>query len=262
MWMTNLKVLAVGIVVLGFYTTIARVIPQLQSGVPQTIDLSGNVSADELVSAGDALFNGVGGCTACHGLGTRAPNLLTDYEGQGPIGQRCGTRIPGKDCKTYIHESLINPSGFLVDGFPPIMPDIRRQLTDDQIWAVVAFLESQGGTVTVTAADIQQAASAPAETSAPAATAFSNTMDPRQLITVNACIGCHGIDGAQVPIGPSFDGIGSRRSADYIRRSILDPAADVAEGFEQFAGLMPPDFGQKLSAAQLEAIVQFLANRK
>ena len=79
---------------------------------------------------------------------------------------------------------------------------------------------------------------------------------------VNACIGCHGIDGAQVPIGPSFDGIGSRRSADYIRRSILDPAADVAEGFEQFAGLMPPDFGQKLSAAQLEAIVQFLVNRK
>ncbi len=262
MLMTNLKVLAVGVVVLGFYTTIAQIIPQLQSGVPQTIDLSGNVSADELVSAGDAIFNGVGGCTACHGLGTRAPNLLTDYSGQGPIGQRCGTRIAGKDCKTYIHESMINPQGFLVDGFPPIMPDARRQLTDDQIWAVVAFLESQGGTVTVTAADISQGGSTPAQTATPTATTFSSTTDPRELLMVNACIGCHGIDGAQVPIGPSFDGIGSRRSADYIRRSILDPAADVAEGFEQFAGLMPPDFGQKLSAAQLEAIVQFLVNRK
>jgi hypothetical protein len=46
---------------------------------------------------------------------------------------------------------------------------------------------------------------------------------------------------------------------DYIRRSILQPAADTAPGFEQFAGTMPPTFGDQLTAAQLEAIVDYLA---
>jgi putative heme-binding domain-containing protein len=83
-----------------------------------------------------------------------------------------------------------------------------------------------------------------------------------QLLTQNVCIGCHAIDGAGPPIGPSFDGIGSRLTADQIRRSILDPNAEVAEGFEAFAGTMSLDLGQKLSAQQLETIVQFLAGRR
>ena len=79
---------------------------------------------------------------------------------------------------------------------------------------------------------------------------------------MNACLGCHVIDGAGPPIGPSFDGMGSRISVERIRSGILDPAADVAEGFDQFAGLMPPTYGQSLSAQQLEIIVQFLAGRR
>jgi len=168
------------------------------------------------------------------------------------------------DCKAYLYESVTNPTTFLVDGFPPIMPDARRQLSEDQIWALVAFLQSQGGEVTVTDDDVASAG----ETEAPAVPAggggggFSDETDPMQLLTVNACIGCHGIDGATVPIGPSFDGIGSRISADRIRRGILDPNAEVAEGFESVAGLMPATFGQQLSAQQLEILVQFLAGRK
>jgi len=56
--------------------------------------------------------------------------------------------------------------------------------------------------------------------------------------------------------------MGARLKADYIRRGILTPNADTAKGFEKFAGTMPQTFGQMLSAAQLEALVQFLANRK
>jgi hypothetical protein len=83
-----------------------------------------------------------------------------------------------------------------------------------------------------------------------------------QLLTENACIGCHQIDGAGAPIGPPFDGIGSRIDADRIRRGILDPDAEIAEGFEPFAGVMPKTFGQSLSAAQLEILVQFLVARQ
>jgi len=50
--------------------------------------------------------------------------------------------------------------------------------------------------------------------------------------------------------------------ADYIRESILDPAADAAGGFENMTGLMPPIFGNQLTASQLEAVVQFLVNQR
>jgi mono/diheme cytochrome c family protein len=270
MWKTNVKVMLVGAAVLAFYTTVARIIPQLQSAVPEDLALGSNVTPEELVAAGEKVYNGAGGCTACHGLGTRAPNLLTDQGGEGPIGQRCGTREPGKDCKAYLHEALTNPGAYLVDGFTNIMPDMSRQLSPDQIWAAIAYLESQGGQVTVTASDLASTGGAGGGASGGAGAggggaggaSFSNVTDPRQLITVNACIGCHGIDGAQVPIGPSFDGIGSRLTADQIRQAILEPNATVAKGFEQMAGVMPLTFGSTLSAAQLEAIVQFLAARK
>jgi mono/diheme cytochrome c family protein len=149
------------------------------------------------------------------------------------------------------------PGAYLVAGFENIMPDMRRQMPEDQIWAAIAFLQAQGGEVTVTGADLESASTA---SSAPSA--LSTTTDPRQLLQENGCTACHAIDGAGPPLGPSFDGIGARRSADVIRRGILDPAAEVASGYEQFAELMPKTFGRQLTAQQLEAIVQFLAARK
>jgi mono/diheme cytochrome c family protein len=260
MWRTNLKVLGLALVVVGFYTMVAHVIPQLESEIPESLDLSGDASPEALVAAGERVYQGAGGCGACHGLGTQAPNLLTDHAGEGTIGARCGSREPGKDCKAYLWESLTQPAAYVVGGFGNIMPDMRRQLPEDQIWALVAFLQAQGGEVTVTGADL--ALSTPAASAAPAAPASSTTTDPRALLQESTCLSCHAIDGAGPPIGPSFDGIGQRLTADGIRQAILDPAAEVTKGFEQFAGMMPRTFGQQLSAQQLEAIVQFLAARQ
>ena len=260
MWKTNLKVLLVAILVIGFYTGVAHIIPQLQSEVPTALDLGSGTTPEALVAAGEKVFNGGGGCTTCHGLGTRAPNLLTDHAGQGPIGTRCGSRKPGMECKAYLYESMTNPAAFVVPGFEPIMPDMRRQLSEEQIWAVIAYLQSQGGEVTVTAEDLPKAA-APGAGTAPGVS-FTATLDPRALIAEKGCIGCHSLEGKGAAIGPSFDGMGRRHTAEYIRRSILVPNADTAKGFEKFAGMMPQIFGQQLSAAQLEVLVQFLAGRK
>ncbi len=261
MFLTNIKVLAVGLAVIAFYTIIAQVIPQLESEVPEALDLSAGVTPEVLVTAGEDLFMGGAGCTSCHGLGTRAPNLRTDHAGEGTIGERCGSREQG--CKEYLYESMIDPGAYLIEGFPPIMPDARRQLSNEQIWAVVAYLESLGGEVTVTADDIGASASAPsAPASSGAAPARTATTDPVQLLTENACIGCHQLEGAGAPVGPAFDGMGSRISADRIRTGIIDPEAEIAEGYEAFAGMMPATFGDQLSAAQLEIIVQFLAARQ
>lgn len=264
MWRINLKIFGLTVAILAFYTTIASIIPQLESEVPEALDLTSGASPEALVAAGEKIYNGAGGCAACHGLGTRAPNLLSDHAGEGLIGARCGTREPNVDCKAYLYESMTAPLKFVVSGFEPIMPDMRRQLSDDQIWALVAYLESEGGQVTVTADDIKRTAPAAggAATVVPGGLAVTSTMDPVALYNEKGCAGCHQLDGKGGAVGPSFDGMGARLSADAIRRGILVPNADTAAGYEQFAGTMPATFGQMMSAGQLEALVQFLAARK
>ncbi|GAC1690430.1 MAG: hypothetical protein NVS9B3_09010 [Gemmatimonadaceae bacterium] len=271
MWKTNLKVVGLGASVIAFYTGVAHVIPQLQSEVPEALDLNAAASPEALVAAGERVFNGAGGCTACHGLGTRAPNLLTDHAGQGPIGARCGSRRPGMDCKAYLYESLTAPAAYIVPGFENIMPDMRRQLTDDQIWAVVAYLQSQGGEITVSAADLKKPTTGVgggggggggAVGNASGGAPLTATLDPRELVREKGCIGCHVVDNVGAKIGPALDQVGRRRSAESIRRKILNPASDTVKAFAQFGGMMPKTFGQQLSAAQLEAIVQYLARKR
>ena len=266
MWATNLKIVGVVLGTVAVYTLIANKIPQVQSEVPRTLTLGANVPPEQLVQAGEGVFNGVGGCTTCHGLGTRAPNLLTDEKGLGPIGSRCGKREPGKSCKLYLHESMVSPTAFVVPGYEPIMPDMSRQLSPQQIWAVVAFLQSQGGTVDVTAADIP-ATVAPAGAGAAGAggggAAFAGgSTDHKDLIKAGGCLGCHKLGAEGAGIGPDLTHIGSRLNANSIRESILDPNAKVAKGYEKFAGIMPKIFGDQMTAAQLESLVRFLASQK
>jgi mono/diheme cytochrome c family protein len=267
-WATNLKIVGVVLGTLALYTLIANKIPQVQSEVPRALTLGADVTPEQLVQAGDQVFNGVGGCTTCHGLGTRAPNLLTDEKGAGPIGARCGRREPGKSCKAYLHEALTQPGAFVVTGYEPIMPDMSRTLSPQQIWAVIAFLESQGGTVDVTASDVP-AASTTSTTggggsggSGGGGGLAGGSTDPMTLFRAGGCVGCHKIGTEGGAIGPDLTHIGARANANYIRESILDPGAKIAKGFERFAGIMPKTFGDQMTAAQLEALVRFLAARK
>jgi cytochrome c551/c552 len=82
------------------------------------------------------------------------------------------------------------------------------------------------------------------------------------IIRTNGCLGCHAISGEGASVGPAFDHIGSQAKAEEIRQKIVDPSSITAKGFEQFKGMMPATFGQQLTAAQLEAVVKFLASHK
>lgn len=80
------------------------------------------------------------------------------------------------------------------------------------------------------------------------------------------CVACHTLDdaGANGTVGPELNGIGERAGTrvegldaeEYIRQSIVDPGAYVVEGFDD--GLMPRDFGERMSEAELNAIVNYL----
>jgi len=269
MWATNLKIVGVVLGTLALYTLIANKIPQVQSEVPQALTLGANVTAEQLVAAGEKVFNGIGGCTTCHGLGTRAPNLLTDEKGTGPIGVRCAKREPGKSCKQYLYESLADPTAYVVSGYQPIMPVMTRQLSPEQVWAVIAYLEAQGGTLDITADDIaksKQAApgASPSSGLTPGASPglAGGSTDPKRIIQAAGCLACHKLEGQGQVIAPDLTHVGSRRDADSIRRKILDPASSITQGYEKLAGIMPKTFGSMMSASQLEALVQYLASHK
>lgn len=89
-----------------------------------------------------------------------------------------------------------------------------------------------------------------------------------KLLYQQYCSACHALD-AQKLIGPSFQNLwsskvtvnaGTRKKeiqvdADYIRRSIQDPQAEIVEGYE--AVPMPP-FKDLLSPAEIEMLVAFI----
>jgi mono/diheme cytochrome c family protein len=265
MWATNLKVLAVVLGTIGLFTLVANSIPQVESEVPQELTLSADVTPDQLVAAGEQIYAGAGGCTACHGLGTRAPNLLTDNAGEGAIGARCGTRKTGMSCKDYLHEAMVKPGAFVVAGFQPIMPDMSRSLSPAQVWSVVAYLESLGGEVTVTGADVVAGAPAVAAGGAPAAgaaPAAATSTDPRQIMQEAGCLNCHKVGSEGQTLGPDLSHIGTTLTSDQIKKAIVDPNADVAKGFEAMKGIMPTTFAEQLTSGQLEALVQYLASQK
>lgn len=262
--MTNLKVFAVVIVTLGVYTWIANAIPQIESVVPEEVSFSADVTEEELVAAGEELYQSAG-CTTCHGLEDRAPNLLTGYRGEGPIGQRCAERVEGQDCKTYLYESIVDPQAYVVEGGFDPMVFAASLYSPEQIWAMVAFLQAQGGEVTVTGADIAEgeetAAAAGGATGGAETASTTASTDPREIMRNTLCFGCHTLGDEGVEVGPPFDGIGSRIDEDRIRRSILEPNAEAAEGYEHLLGSMPPNLADMLTARQLEIIVDFLSEQ-
>lgn len=261
MWRTNLKIALTVAGTLLVYTAVANMIPQVESAVPEAVEVTGEVTPERLVEIGERIYEGPGGCTACHGLGTRAPDLL------GVVGSNCEARRPEMSCKEYLYESLVDPRAYVVEGFNPIMPEADRTLDEAQIWALVAFLQSQGGEVTVTTEEVA-AAEAPAPgaaegaaPAAPAAAAPAAPAEPREIIAAFGCTACHRLEGEGGPAGPPFEEMAGK-DPEYLRRAILAPDADTAPGYEDFAGTMPPNFGDRMTAAQLEALVAFLAGER
>jgi len=80
-----------------------------------------------------------------------------------------------------------------------------------------------------------------------------------QVFAANQCAACHTLQaaGATATIGPNLDETLQANDAAFIRESIVNPSAQIAEGFQD--GLMPKDFGEKLSEEELANLVAFLA---
>lgn len=252
--MTNLKILFTVVATLAVFTFVANVIPQVQSAVPREIVLSADMPPEELAAIGEEIYAGAGGCTACHGLGTRAPDLL------GVVGSTCSTRVPGQSCKDYLWESLVNPTAYIVEGFDPIMIDQSMVSSQAELWTLVAFLESQGGAITVNADDFAAALAADdaaASAPPPAAVTDPGQVDAVALITAQGCLACHQLGGEGGMVAPPFEDLRGQDPA-FVREGIVDPMATINEDYSTFAGTMPTIFGDLMSPVELDVMVDFL----
>jgi cytochrome c2 len=273
---TFLKVFAFNIVVIAFFLYVGNSIPQLRQDPPKELVLAADAPVEDFVRAGQDIFYGKGTCALCHEIGKKGERC-PDLAG---VGERAETRIKeavykGKATNgaEYLVESLMEPTAYVVEGYQPSMPPVGRQLSDLELVAVVSFLQSQGGEVTVNGqthfakwrgegGGATTAAAAPAAGTAAAAPSGASG---QELIQQWGCVTCHKLDGPEKLIGPSLWDIGARKDANYIRESILQPDAVVVEGFPP--GLMKgtldgSGFYQKVPLQDLNAIVDYLTSLK
>jgi mono/diheme cytochrome c family protein len=167
----------IGLLVLlttAFYGYVGQMVPQKEVLPPQEIAVAADMSTADMVKVGKQIMEGKGFCSTCHTIGKSGALRFPDLDG---IGSRAKSRIPGMSEVDYLAQSMYEPNVFIVPGFNPGMPAINQPpigLTDQEILTVIAYLQSLGGTPTVTPQTTHKylaggGAAAPAAAPAPAA---------------------------------------------------------------------------------------------
>jgi cytochrome c oxidase subunit II len=91
-----------------------------------------------------------------------------------------------------------------------------------------------------------------------AATPQGGAPDGKTVFTESGCGACHALAdaGTSGGVGPDLDDVLADKDAAFIKQSIVDPNAEIASGYS--ANIMPPNFGQTLQPAELDALVKYL----
>jgi cytochrome c2 len=124
-------------------TAYAQNRPTQGASVAQTSQSGSGLSAP--LSPGDAgqgelVFMGAGTCMTCHDTTSGITIVGPSLKG---VGSRAGQRIAGKSADEYLHESILNPTAYVVEGFNPLMPqNFGTALTPQQIADLIAYLKS------------------------------------------------------------------------------------------------------------------------
>lgn len=160
------------------------------------LPLAAYAQSDAGISQGRALFRS--NCAFCHGLtaeGGRGPNLVS-----APLHHGSSDA----DLKQVIRNGVPGTT----------MPAFSPGLADDDVDDLVLFLRSLSR-------------GARMQTSA-----LGDPAKGREVYVNNGCPACHriGMDGSVY--GPDLSRIGSSRSLEYLRESLLKPSADIQPDYE------------------------------
>jgi mono/diheme cytochrome c family protein len=272
--MTFARVMIFSLFTLLAFTGFANLLPQVQGDPPteEKID-AGSLDMDGMIALGERLFSGKGTCTLCHNNLGRAPDLLMlnlsetfparlkDDRYKGISAGKEGAEAVGD----YIHESMVDPSKYVVSGFgkkgsndtKSPMPKVDAapiELSKVEMNALTAFLQDKAGftpTVALPSADEAPKAAPDDEEDkqGPATTGVA-------AIEKFGCATCHDLEGSEGEVGPKLNGIGKRMKDAKLIEAIVNPNAEIAEGFE--ADTMPDDFAEQMRVSELNLIVEYL----
>jgi mono/diheme cytochrome c family protein len=147
-----LKIAALVLGTTGLYTYIGQLVPQkIVPPPPPEIKVDKDATPAELAALGAGLANGKGLCFTCHTVGKSGPGMrFPDLDG---VATRAASRIEGMEALHYLAHSVYFPDEFIVEGFNPGMPRINKPpigLSDQEMLMILAWLQSLGGTPTVT----------------------------------------------------------------------------------------------------------------
>ncbi|HJP08632.1 MAG TPA: c-type cytochrome [Arenicellales bacterium] len=268
-----LQVIAFSLLMIGFFAGFSNFgIPEIQPAPPpvqEKLEL-GAMTPERFIALGEKLFNGKGTCVLCHNaVGGRAPLLEQSALIAGD--RLADSRYQGSaaDAQAYLVESLLEPSAYVVAGFGKAgsgdtispMPSVRAGsigLSDVEVDAIVAYLQDLAG-VEVTVAIPSGAEPETSDQEMPDASPRAALASADEVLAKFACLTCHKVSGEGGELGPDLSRIGATRDAAYLRRAILDPAVEIAEGYPP---IMPMTYSGEMYAGELQLLVQYLAALK
>jgi cytochrome c oxidase subunit 2 len=98
--------------------------------------LSGGIRGGTMAQSGAKLYDQLA-CITCHGTG-KGPSLNSIY-GK-PVKLSDGRTVVADDA--YLRESVLYPSAKIVEGYRPIMPTFKGQVTEEQLLQLIAYIKS------------------------------------------------------------------------------------------------------------------------
>ena len=151
----NVKIVIFAVCIVIFYTAYVELyVPHIEPSPPPGINntpkgLSKDLSED-LIVLGERIYKGRGACALCHdGGGGRAPSLKDIFNVAALRIAEPGYSGKAKDARSYILESMLKPSLYIVKGFalkgaPSPMKAVTlppAELTEREVSAVIEYLE-------------------------------------------------------------------------------------------------------------------------
>lgn len=263
-----LRITLFSLLVIGFFTAYSNFgVPQIAPAPPpaaESMNLAG-LDTDTLIIKGKQLYFGKGACDLCHNPTTGRAPLLDNLGANLPL--RIGAdsyQGQAENLEQYNYESMLNPSVFIVPGFgnpaqPELspMPSVKAagiNLSDAEIRAILIYLQDLNNLD----ADINLATMTETYTPpAPSAVLADPVVD--ELISRLGCGVCHSIGLFTGTIGPDLTQIGSLRDKQFLRRAIVDPMAEITQGYQP---VMLPVYGDQLEAHELDLLVNYLSELK
>lgn len=257
-------------VVIGFFVWFANWIPQTRWQPPQKQEISAVLTPAELAQIGQTIVR-QRGCLACH---TIEPGVGVKGHGRGPnladVAARRARGVKGgpDNLVEYLAQALTDPGAYLVEGYANIMPPSTgapANLSYEDVVAVIAYLQSLGKTPTVKVGDVPRLASVKSASPSAKPAAGAQAAEPAAMFASLGCDGCHSLKAGETKVGPALDASSMKQVAAerkmspeaYLIESIVDPKAYERKGFP--SGVMPQDYGTRITAGQLAALVRYLA---